>query len=193
MELWVWSILLLLLGFIFILLELFIPSSGLLGVLAAGSILGSLILAFMYDLRLGAVMLTITAVAVPVFLAVAVRVWPHTPIGRLIFMKPPRSEDVLPDSEEYRGLRELVGRRGKAASKMLPSGDVKIDGRKYDAVSEGLPIDIGQPILVISVKMNHLVVRPVDADAPPPVKDAEDILARPVDSMGIEPLDEPLA
>jgi membrane-bound ClpP family serine protease len=66
----------------------------------------------------------------------------------------------LPETIAYRGLKELVGRRGQAKGLMLPSGLVLIDGKTYDAVSEGVPIEAGQPILVVSVSTQRLVVRP---------------------------------
>jgi hypothetical protein len=43
---------------------------------------------------------------------------------------------------------------------MLPSGSVIIDGKTYDAVSEGVAIEAGQPIMVVSVSTQRLVVRP---------------------------------
>ena len=35
-----------------------------------------------------------------------------------------------------------------------------IDGKTYDAVSEGMPIEPHQPIIVVSVSTQRLVVRP---------------------------------
>jgi hypothetical protein len=43
---------------------------------------------------------------------------------------------------------------------MLPSGLVLIDGKTYDAVSEGMPIESGAQIIVVHVSTQRLVVRP---------------------------------
>ena len=43
---------------------------------------------------------------------------------------------------------------------MLPSGMVVIDGKTYDAVSEGVPIEAEQTVLVVGVSTQRLVVRP---------------------------------
>jgi hypothetical protein len=43
---------------------------------------------------------------------------------------------------------------------MLPSGLVLIDGKSYDAVSDGMAIEPGQAIIVVSVSTQRLVVRP---------------------------------
>ncbi len=193
MELWVWSIMLLAIGFSLIALELFIPSGGLLGVLAAVAILGSVIVGFNYRVWLGGTMLIVTAILIPVMFSLFVKYWPKTPLGRLIFSPPLTSDEVMPKTEEYQGLSQLIGRRGKAASKMLPSGDVKIDGRRYDAVSDGMPIEIGQPVRVVAVRTNRIVVRPVDPDEPPPRTEADDVLSQPIETVGLESLDEPLA
>jgi hypothetical protein len=42
---------------------------------------------------------------------------------------------------------------------MLPSGLVVIDGKTYDAVSEGKPIEAHETVLVVAVSTQRLVVR----------------------------------
>jgi membrane-bound ClpP family serine protease len=103
------------------------------------------------------------------------------------------------DSEEHRRLIKMIGKRGKAKSKMLPSGGVVIEGRTYDAISEAVAIDPGQPVRVVAVRTNRIVVRPIDREQSvdeheeEPAETSEDILSRPIDSLGLEPLDDPLA
>ncbi len=152
---------LLLLGLIFLVLEFFIPSAGALGTLCALSLLAAIIVGFMAGPWTGAAILAIEAVVVPASLAAAVKWWPETPIGRMILIPLPKSADeVLPDTENYRGLPHLVGKRGTARGLMLPSGIVVIDNKSYDAVSEGVTIEAGQNVLVVGVSTQRLVVRP---------------------------------
>jgi membrane-bound ClpP family serine protease len=152
---------LLLLGLVFLVLEFFIPSAGALGVLCALSLLAAIVVGFMAGPWTGASILVIEALVVPAALTAAVKWWPDTPIGRMILIPRPSSPDeVLPDTENYRGLKDLVGRRGAARGTMLPSGIVLIDGKPYDAVSEGTPIEAGQTVLVVAVSTQRLVVRP---------------------------------
>lgn len=194
----IWSILLLIVALALVVLELFVPSGGVISVLAAAAAIGSIIVAFTGGLQQGTIMLIVTVVLVPVVLASAVRWWPHTPIGRLVLVTPPDDpDDVLPDTDEYRGLRPLVGKLGTAKSKMLPSGAVAIDGRNYDAVTEGMPIDPGQAVRVIDVRTNRIVVRPTSEQPPQaepvaPVS-GDDPLSQPLDALGLDGLDEPLA
>ncbi len=192
-----WSICLLIAAIALIVIELFVPSGGLLGFLSAVAILASVIIAFTAGPRTGLLMLVVTMVVVPAVLASAVRWWPHTPIGQLILITPPEHpDDVLPDTEEYRGLKSLIGKVGKSKSKMLTSGDVAIEGRTYDAVSEGMAIDAGVAVKVVAVKMNRIVVRPTDQAVPSTplalAQEADDVLAQPIDSLGIDGFDEPL-
>jgi hypothetical protein len=76
----------------------------------------------------------------------------------------------------------------------LPSGDVVIDGHVYDAVSNGVVISAGQAVLVIDVNTQRLVVRPLgEAEAAAQERTSPDVLSTPIDSLGIEPFDDPLA
>ena len=156
-----WAILLFVLGLIFLALEFFIPSGGALGTMCALSFLAAIIVGFLAGRTTGSTILLAVCVVVPAAVAAAVRWWPDTPIGRLMLIQRPRSPaEVLPETIAYRGLNDLVGRRGQARGLMLPSGSVLIDGKTYDAISEGLPIEPHQPIIVVGVSTQRLIVRP---------------------------------
>lgn len=192
-----WSICLLIAAIALIALELFIPSGGLLSFLSAVAVLASVVIAFSAGPQTGLLMLVVTLVVVPAVLASAVRWWPSTPIGQLMLIaRPENPDDVLPDTEEYRGLKSLIGKVGKSKSKMLPSGAIVIEGRTYDAVSEGRPIDADMALKVVAVKTNRIIVRPTDQEATntviPSTNDPHDVLSQPIDSLGIEGFDEPL-
>jgi membrane-bound serine protease (ClpP class) len=135
--------------------------------------------------------LAVAVVAVPVVLALAFRWLPDTAIGRRLLPHLPTPDEVLPDNEERRRLRGLVGKVGRAKSQMLPSGAVLIEGHTIDAVSEGMAIDREQAVRVIAVRGTRVIVRPVDESAPQ--ASADDILSRPFDDLGNDPFDDPLA
>ncbi len=195
MESLAWPIILLLVGLGIVCLEMFIPSAGLLGVLAAAAVIASIVMAFMYSALAGALFLLVATIAVPVVVVVAIKTWRHTPMGRLMLATLPESADeVLPDTEQYRRRERLVGKRGVAKTELLPSGDVVVEGRVYDAVSNGVVIAAGQAVRVIDVNTQRLVVRPLsDAEAAAADNAALDPLSTPIDKLGIEPLDDPLA
>jgi membrane-bound ClpP family serine protease len=155
-----WALLLLLVGLVFLVLEFFIPSGGALAVLCALSLLAAIVVGFMAGPWTGLGIMVAEGVIVPAALVAAVKWWPETPIGRMILIPRPESpDDVLPDTENYRGLKNLVGKRGIARGTMLPSGLVIIDGKSYDAVSEGKPIEANETVLVVGISTQRLVVR----------------------------------
>jgi membrane-bound ClpP family serine protease len=86
-----------------------------------------------------------------------------------------------------------VGKIGQAKSMMLPSGAVLVEGRTIDAVSEGMPIEPGQVVRVIEVRGTRVIVRPVEHGEEQQPRSAEDPLSRPIDTLGIDPFDDPLS
>jgi membrane-bound ClpP family serine protease len=190
-----WAFLLLAIGLFVVVLELFLPSAGILGVFAGALILSSIVLGFMDSLKSGALVLMIAVIALPSLLGAMVKIWPHTPLGKLILLKDLKPDDVLPNRPRHEWLANLEGQLGIAKTKMLPSGIVVINGEKYDAISEGFAIEIDDPVIVTAVRENRIYVQPYDAtveDASElPARD-RDILSQPIEELGLESLDEPL-
>ena len=104
-------------------------------------------------------------------IVLAFKYLPRTAMGRRLLLFAPKSEDVLPDAPEKERLKGLIGRTGRAKTKMLLSGVVLIDGRAVDAVSESMPVEVGQTVQVVQVRGHRVVVRPLDKEpaAAPPV------------------------
>lgn len=184
-----WSVLLMLLGCALVVLEVFIPSGGVISVLAGVSFIGAILLAFQRGPTTGFVFTATTVVAVPLMLVLAFKYWPKTPMGKSFLGELPKEEEVAPDDPR----RSLVGRVGVVRSKMLPSGAVEIDGQMIDAMSQGQAIEPGTYVTVVEVRANRVVVRPAAKGQRPSQQKPEDILSRPIDELGIESLDDPLA
>lgn len=190
------ALFLLFLGLGLIVLEVFIPSGGILGTLAGMSLLAAVVLAFLCHVAIGVGVLSAVIIIGPMCLAAALHFWPHTPMGKKILLNVPTSEEVLPDDPQRRRLKALVGCVGQAKSKMLPSGAIVVEGHTVDAVSEGTAIEPGQLVRVVEVRGNRVVVRPLDAEEAAvdrPEQFAADDLARPIDSLGLDPFRDPLA
>ena len=185
-----WSALLIVLGCVLIVMEVFIPSGGVLCFLACTSVVASIVMAFTYHGPLtGFGFVTLAFVSVTTSVILALKYLPQTPIGRRILLGLPTEDEVLPTDER----KALIGKFGVVKSPMLPSGAIVIEGRTIDAVSQGMAIDPGQRVLVVEVKSNRVVVRPAEADERPADDDAEDLLSRPLDELGLDSLDEPLS
>jgi membrane-bound ClpP family serine protease len=191
MEYWVWAVLLLAVGLSLAILEVFLPSAGMIGFLAACSIVAAIIMAFRQGTGVGLSVLAGALLAVPMVVMAALYYWPKTPLGRRMLLTVPDTSEVLPNSPQQRYLKGLIGRVGQAKSKMLPSGAVVVDGRTIDAVSEGMPVEIGQRVRVIEVRGNRVVVRPTEDEVAS--ADETDPLARPIDTVLPDPFGEPPA
>ncbi|HEX3602242.1 MAG TPA: NfeD family protein [Lacipirellulaceae bacterium] len=191
-----WAILLMVLGCALVVLEVFIPSGGIISVLSAVSLIASIVIASWQSPTTGPftglVFAAVTVIVVPIIIATAFKYWPKTPMGKAFLGEPLTADKVLPKDSR----RALLGRVGVARSKMLPSGAVEIDGQMVDAVSQGQAIEPGTYIVVTEVRANRVVVRPADKDQRPSnqsTKDITDMLSRPIDELGIESLEDPLA
>ena len=185
MDNWVWAILLLIgavgLGF----LELFIPSGGVLAIVAVLALLGSVVFAFLQGMVFGLGLLLVVVVGVPFLVWYMLQIWQATPIGRRILLDP--SEDpALQPNEVLERHKALLGKTGVAKSLMMPSGMIEIDGERFDAVSAGMPIDPGTPIRVVHVDGINLTVHPAYSDPKPITPPVSSVVTESPDQANIE-------
>src|SRR4051812_21241160 len=135
-----WAILLLLSGCALVVLEVFIPSGGIISILAAVAFIASILIASWEGPTTGPatgfMFAAITLFAVPSLVAIAFKYWPKTKMGKAFLGELPREDEVVPDDPR----RGLIGRVGVARSKMLPSGAIEIDGQMVDAMTQGQAI-----------------------------------------------------
>ena len=182
-------ILILLFGLALIFLEIFIPSAGVLSVLAGVAVITSVVLAYMKcGPATGTIFTLATVVIVPTVGGLALRWYPDTPLGRLVIYQPPTPEEVTPTYDRSPDGQLLKGQIGKAKTPLLPGGSIKIDGTTYAAVSESEPIEAGEIVLVVRADARHLIVRKVTGelseDSPPSAASET--------SLPVDPFDDPL-
>jgi membrane-bound ClpP family serine protease len=162
----VWVGALLLAGLAVMVLEVFVPSGGVLGFLSVVAIVAAIVTAFAEQgVAFGMAVLATACVAVPAVLAVAFRWFPETPLGRRVLPPPPAPDDVLPGAEGRRRLRGFVGRRGAAVTELLPWGRVLIDGETFEALSEAGAIPAAAAVEAVGVEGAALVVRAAGPEA----------------------------
>jgi membrane-bound serine protease (ClpP class) len=140
------------LGLILLLLEVFIPSGGVLGLLSLGSVaLG--IYGFFHQDRPGwGIGALVTAL---VFVALALRFG----LRRVRFstsMGPDTSTSV--DEE----IPSMENKEGVALSPLRPAGVALIDGRRVDVVATGQFIAKDRPVRVVNTSGNRVVVREIN-------------------------------
>jgi len=185
-----WAVLLMLLGCALLVMEVFIPSGGVLSLFSTISIVASIVFAFRRDMNSGLIFILVTLVAVPGVVALAFKVWPMTPMGKAFLGELPSEDETKTDDPR----RQLVGRLGIAKSKMLPSGSVLIEGHILDAVCQGGAIEAGEPIVVVEVRGNRVVVRQAEPEErSQQVASSGDVLSKSIDELGLESFEEPLS
>ena len=149
--------------------EVFLPTGGMLGLLAALSLVVSIYMAKVafYDSRpaLWYAFLLLVVVAVPASAIAMYRSLLTSEYGRQIVLHPPTPEASTGfDEAGHAHLLELIGQYGTAVSDLQPSGIAKIGDERLDVVSEGTLIDAGQPVKVIKMRGVFPVVRAADVD-----------------------------
>jgi membrane-bound ClpP family serine protease len=103
-----WVTGLLFVGLFVMVLEVFIPSGGLLGFVSIAAIVAAIATAFAEQgIGPGFLVLAITAVAVPSTLAIAFHFFPSTPLGRRIMPSPPEPQDLVPAKKTERAIERV--------------------------------------------------------------------------------------
>jgi membrane-bound ClpP family serine protease len=154
----IWPILFLAVGLTLLVAEGFIPSGGLIGILALGCLALSLWKAFSVSATLGFQFLAALFLLLPMALVVAAQLWPRTPLAKRIFLRPPAPEEVETSHQPDR-LDHLIGQFGRALTPLRPSGVVDFDGRRLDGLSEEGLIPAGALVRAVQVRSGRIVVR----------------------------------
>ena len=85
-----WPSVFLVLGLLLLILEVFIPSGGFIGICSIVCLVLCLWYAFAQSLGLGVTFMVIDLVALPLTAGLAFSLWSRTPLGRRFLLKPPR-------------------------------------------------------------------------------------------------------
>ncbi len=152
-----WAILFLVFGLILLIAEVFVPSGGMIGLLAGGLLLASLWQAFTQT-EYGLYFLLTDVLLMPLTLMYAVYLWPKTPFAKKVFLTPPEAEEMTVSHGGGR-LDHLIGQIGRSLTPLRPSGSVDLEGRRLDAMAESGLIESGTLIQVVRVQAGQLVVR----------------------------------
>src|SRR5436305_9318394 len=151
---------LILVGFLLLAAELFIPSGGVLFVLSVAGLGVGIALVFLYDTNWGLYTLAGVVVAFPALGGLLLHLWPRTPMGRRIILTGPAEDMTLASLPINKELEQLKGRFGRTLSWLRPGGVVDFDGRRVDALTEGMMVEPGQWVRCVDVQAGKVIVRP---------------------------------
>lgn len=168
-----WALVLLGASLLLLFMELFVPSGGLIGILAGIASLGSIIAFFQYDTTWGLVATGAYLVLGPIIGVFGFKWWINSPLGRRMILGGDEPGAVDPEDddspmstaharkERLAQLRQLIGAQGVAVTPLRPVGVVKINGQRVDAIAEMGVIDAGTTVTVTDVYDNQIKVRGV--------------------------------
>ncbi len=183
------ALLLLVIGLVLLVAEFFIPSGGMIFVVAMVCCTGSIWFAWRawWESSPGMWWTYIASlvVLIPAVVGGALYYFPRTAVGRRILLEAPSLEEVTPYAEDEERLSQLVGRTGKTLTLLTPGGLVLVDGERMHCESEGMLIDPDQAVEIVDVKGNRLVVRKLDRQKPRSEQDDDPPIA------GNDPDDDP--
>lgn len=147
---------LILLGFVLLVIELFvIPGFGIVGISGLFCLGLAGYISYLKFSPLAAVLVSILSVAAIILL---IKILPHTNIYKKMRLETTTSRKAG-FSAERSGLSELMGKEGITLTPLHPVGTAVIGGKRIDVVSEVGMIDKDSKVVVVKVEGNKVVVR----------------------------------
>jgi membrane-bound ClpP family serine protease len=151
-------------GVVLLLAEFFLPTGGILVVcgIAAWVIAVGLILLY-GDTQEAIAAVFALCVGGPIAWTLTFNAWKRLALKTGLDSETIRATAL--DIPELAELDQLKGRYGKTVTPMRPSGSVEIDGRRVDAMTEGMMLDANVPVKCVDIRAGRVIVRQADPPA----------------------------
>ncbi len=162
-----WAIICLATAAALFIVEIFVPSGGLIGIIAGVALVAGVTLLFMVDTTVGLVGAIVVLGCVPIFIGLAIKIWPNTPIARMLTLstsQPPAQSANQPTAAPVmidETALVQVGMQGKALTELRPVGVCVFAGKRCDCLAAGPMIPAGTVVKVIEIDGMQIKVRPV--------------------------------
>lgn len=142
-------------------IEVFVPSGGLISVCALGCLIGGLMIFFDASYMVGWIGIVVALVMIPTVLVIAYRMFPSTKFGKAVTLDPPDRQkgDAIPDTDK---LEQMLGAEGAVTSPLRPVGMCDFSGQRLECVAESGYVDNGKKVKVIHVEGSQLTVRTIE-------------------------------
>ena len=149
---------------IILVLEIFVPSFGLLSLVAIAALAGGVAIFFQSGTAVGWLGVGIAVVVIPIVWVVTYRMFPKTRFGKSVILgKVERDKgDAVPDTNE---LKSLMGAVGVVLSPLRPVGMCDFGGHRVECVAETGYIEKDSKVQVIDVEATQLTVRLTEAES----------------------------
>jgi len=158
MSVWFGTIGLIILGFLLILIEIFlVPGFNIFGVIGFISIVAGIIAAYSTLTIWYAHLILIGSLFASIVL---IRVLVRSRTWKKLVLETEQSREQGIEVQDV-AYKKLIGKQGISYTMLRPAGTAILDGKKYDVVTEGGFIERNKKIEVIKVEGNRIVVRSV--------------------------------
>lgn len=149
-----------LVGIAAMILELFVPAGGIIGLVGLGSIIAAIIRTFQTQGTLvGSIFLLASFIAVPTIFILYFKYFPRTFFGKRLILSGSQTREEGYSSHTEHPYESLKGKSGITETKLRPVGTVLIEGQRYNAVTDGDFIEQNTTIKVVYTEGNRIVVR----------------------------------
>ncbi|MBD0379105.1 NfeD family protein [Paenibacillus sedimenti] len=143
-------------GILLLILELVVPSFGILSVLGAICLFGGVMMASS-DPKEAAIMLGVALLVAIIAVAFAIKHFKHRGVWNRFILREQLTADKGFISHPDRSF--LVGKTGEAITPLRPAGTALLDGERVDVVTDGSFIPTGRAVIVVQVEGTRIVVR----------------------------------
>jgi membrane-bound ClpP family serine protease len=133
--------------------EIFVPGA-VLGTLGGIALFAAVIVAFGISNACGFYTLFGVLILMVITVAAWIKLFPRSGIGQKMTLNMDGKSFKSSDSKQA-----LMGRSGTAVSQLRPAGFALIDGQRLDVVAESGIIEPDQPVTIVKVEGNRIVVR----------------------------------
>ena len=142
-------------------IEIFVPSFGLLTVISLFCLAGGVALFFQMGTTVGWIGVGVALVLIPAVWIIVYKMFPHTSMGKkLILQKVVRARgDAIQDQDQ---LQQMINRTGVVVTPLRPVGMCEFDGQKLECVSESGYIPANVKVKIIHIEGTQLTVRAMD-------------------------------
>lgn len=170
----IWAIVLIGVALALFIIEVMIPSGGIIGMLSAISLIAGVVMFWQVNTTLGLAAAAFSLAALPFLIAIAIRVLPDTPLMRIMTLGtiqrrttpgPAPEDEALADEQPATTTQSPDGElapetKGQAISELRPVGTCIFDGKRHECLSTSGVIEPGDPVRIVAIDgMNIKVVK----------------------------------
>lgn len=163
-DLLIWGLVLMAVAGVMLVIEVFVPTAGILGLCAAVTAIIGVVCLWRYNEYYGAGGLLAAVIVGPTIGYYGLKMYRHTPLGRkMIGASYDEEVEAKQRAEDARKQAQMsiVGQEGIAVTDLRPVGMIQVGDQRMDALAEVVFIQRGTRVRVIGVSTGQVKVRQI--------------------------------